>query len=297
MVTYSKSEVKVTQLCPTLCDAMDYTVHGILQARTLEWVAFYFSRGSSQPRDWTQVSRIAGRFFTSWATREALRGLMQHPSLLYPRPLSLWRSTADLYLHSSVQFSHSVLSNCLWPHESRHTRPPYPSPTVGVYPNPQPSHPLSSPSPSALNLSQHQGLFKRVSFLHQVVEVREFQLQHQSFQHPGLMSFRMDWLDLLAAQGTPKSLLQHHNKIHTHIHTQKYRKTSVMIIDANILNKNWTNPIQHYLRMDCHPINVEKAFDKLQHSFLIKTPNKLGIQGTFSTCSRSSTKNSQLTSA
>ena len=51
MVTYSKSEVKVTQLCPTLCDAMDYTVHGILQARTLEWVAFYFSRGSSQPRD------------------------------------------------------------------------------------------------------------------------------------------------------------------------------------------------------------------------------------------------------
>ena len=50
---------------------MDYTVHGILQARILEWVAFPFSRGSSQPSDWTQVSRIAGRFFTSWATREA----------------------------------------------------------------------------------------------------------------------------------------------------------------------------------------------------------------------------------
>ena len=50
---------------------MDYTVHGILQARILEWVAFPFSRGSFQPRDWTQVSRIAGRFFTSWATREA----------------------------------------------------------------------------------------------------------------------------------------------------------------------------------------------------------------------------------
>ena len=43
------------------------TVHGILQARTLEWVVFPFSRGSSQPRDWTQVSRIAGGFFTSWA--------------------------------------------------------------------------------------------------------------------------------------------------------------------------------------------------------------------------------------
>ena len=50
---------------------MDYTVHGILQARILEWVAFPFSRVSFQPQDRTQVSRIAGRFFTSWATREA----------------------------------------------------------------------------------------------------------------------------------------------------------------------------------------------------------------------------------
>ena len=49
---------------------MDYTVHGILQARILEWIAFPFSRGSSQCRDWAQVSCIAGRFFTSWATRE-----------------------------------------------------------------------------------------------------------------------------------------------------------------------------------------------------------------------------------
>ena len=46
-----KVKVKVTQLCLTLCDPMDYTVHGILQARILEWVAFLFSRGSSQPRD------------------------------------------------------------------------------------------------------------------------------------------------------------------------------------------------------------------------------------------------------
>ena len=51
--------------CPTLYDPVDYTVHGILQARILEWVAFPFSRGSSQPRDQTQVSRIAGGFFTS----------------------------------------------------------------------------------------------------------------------------------------------------------------------------------------------------------------------------------------
>ena len=58
-----KSEI--SQLCPTLCDPTDYTVHGILQARILEWVAFPFSRGPSQPRDQTQVSHIAGGFFTS----------------------------------------------------------------------------------------------------------------------------------------------------------------------------------------------------------------------------------------
>ena len=63
----SKVKVKVTQSCPTLCYPMDYTVHGILQARILEWVAFPFSRGSSQPRDRTQVSCIAG----IRATREA----------------------------------------------------------------------------------------------------------------------------------------------------------------------------------------------------------------------------------
>ena len=64
-------KVKVAQLCPTLCNPKDYTVHGILQARILESVAFPFSRGSSQPRDLIQVSHIAGGFFTSWATKEA----------------------------------------------------------------------------------------------------------------------------------------------------------------------------------------------------------------------------------
>ena len=66
-----KVKMKVAWSCPTLCNPMDYTVHGILQARILEWVTFSFSRGSSQPRDRTQVSHIAGRFFTSWATWEA----------------------------------------------------------------------------------------------------------------------------------------------------------------------------------------------------------------------------------
>ena len=58
-------KVKVAQSCLTLCDPMGYIVHGILQARILEWVAFPFSRGYSQPRAQTQVSLIEGGFFTS----------------------------------------------------------------------------------------------------------------------------------------------------------------------------------------------------------------------------------------
>ena len=75
----------------------------------------------------------------------------------------------------------------------------------------QPSHSLSSPSP-AFDLSQHQGLFKWVSSSHQVAKVLELQLQHQFFQWIFRTdSFRMDWLDLLAIQGTLRSLLQHHS--------------------------------------------------------------------------------------
>ena len=71
-----KSESEVAQSCPTLCNHVNCSppgssVHGILQARILEWVAISFSRGSSQPGDQTQVSRIAGRRFNLWATREA----------------------------------------------------------------------------------------------------------------------------------------------------------------------------------------------------------------------------------
>ena len=66
---------EVAQSCPTLCDLIDYSlpgssVHGIFQARILEWVAISFSRRSSRPWDWTQVSCIVGRHFTIWATRE-----------------------------------------------------------------------------------------------------------------------------------------------------------------------------------------------------------------------------------
>ena len=116
------------------------------------------SRGSSQPRDQTQVSCITGRFFTTWATREAP---MEH----------------------SVQFSHSIVCDSLQPHELQHARPPCPSPTYVHWVSNaiQPSHPLSSPSP-APTPSQHQGLFQWVNSSHQVAKVLEFQLQHQSFQ-------------------------------------------------------------------------------------------------------------------
>ena len=70
----------------------------------------------------------------------------------------------------------------------------------------QSSHPLSSPSPLAPNPSQHQGLFKRVNSLHEVAKVLSFSFSiSPSNEHPGLISFRMDWLDLLAVQGTLKS--------------------------------------------------------------------------------------------
>ena len=71
------SEWKSLSRVQLLCNPMDYTVQGVLQARILEWVAFPFSRESFQPRDRTQVSHTAGRFFTSWATGEALITLLE----------------------------------------------------------------------------------------------------------------------------------------------------------------------------------------------------------------------------
>ena len=68
---FQLNRVTSAQSCLTLCNPMNYTVHGILQARILEWVAYPFSSGSSQPRNRTRVSCIAGKFFTSWVMRDA----------------------------------------------------------------------------------------------------------------------------------------------------------------------------------------------------------------------------------
>ena len=131
-----------------------------------------------------------------------------------------WCTYRHLNKACSVQFSCSVIANSWLPCELQHARPPCPSPIPGASPNSypfvgdaiQPSHPLSSPSPPTFSLSQHQGLSQWVSSLHQVPKLLEFQLQHQSFQWVfRLISFRMNWLDLLADQGTLKSLLQNHS--------------------------------------------------------------------------------------
>ena len=121
----------------------------------------------------------------------------------------------------SVQFSRLVVSNSLQPHESQHARPPCPSPTSRVHSDSRPSsqwyHPAISSSvvafsscPQSLPVSEsfpnestlHMRWPKYWSFSFSIIPFKEI---------PGLISFRMDWLDLLAVQGTLKSLLQHHS--------------------------------------------------------------------------------------
>ena len=126
------------------------------------------------------------------------------------------------YIHvCSVQFSRSVMSNSLWPHESQHARPPCPSPLPGVHPNSCPlswwCHPTMSfsiiPFSSCPQSFTASGFFSSESALHiRWLKYWSFSLNiNPTNEHPGLISFRMDWLELLEVQGTLKSLLQHHS--------------------------------------------------------------------------------------
>ena len=121
---------------------------------------------------------------------------------------------------SSGQFSRWVVSNSLWPHELQYTRPPCPSPTPEstqthvhlVDDAIQPSHPLSSPSPPALNLFSIRVFSNESALRIRWPKYWSFSFNISPFdEHPGLISFRMNWLDLLAVRGTLKSLLQHHS--------------------------------------------------------------------------------------
>ena len=178
------------------------------------------------------VSRVCmgapshGRHWPSLATlqlslsREFSDGKHNPQAVRGPLAVTVTSVTNTLSLRS-VQFSQSVVSDSLWPHGLQHATPPCPSPSPGVHSNPcplsrddiQPSHPLSSSrSPLALNLSQY-----RVFSNESVLRIRWPKYWSFSFsmspsnEHPGLISFRMDWLDLLAVQRTLKSLFQHHS--------------------------------------------------------------------------------------
>ena len=138
-----------------------------------------------------------------------------------------WSSLAQTLLYSakqgfsSVQFSRSVVYDSLRPHESQYTRPPCPSPAPRVHPNSRPSsrwcHPAISSSvvpfsscPQSLPASESFPMSQLFAWGGQSTGGFSFSIS-PSNEHPGLISFRMDWLDLLAVQGTLKSLLQHHS--------------------------------------------------------------------------------------
>ena len=116
---HTPQKEKVAQSCLTICNPMDYTVHGILQARILDWVAIPFSRRSSQTRDQTQVSLISGGFFTSWATREEPQKCAPNPTAEIP----LLIPVHTLYLHEVllevIPGFGLVACSCILPEEFR----------------------------------------------------------------------------------------------------------------------------------------------------------------------------------
>ena len=189
------------------CSPPGSSIHGIFQARMLEWVAISFSRGSSWPRDQTRVSWIAGRHLSSESPRKR-----EHN----------WAHTQLFFRATKVGlllFSCSVLSDSLRPHGLQHALlPRSSSPKLAenhvhwVSEDIQPSRPLSSPLPPVFKLSSIR-VFSNESALH----IRWPKYWCFSFsispsnEYLGLISFRNDWFDLIAVQRILKSPLQHHS--------------------------------------------------------------------------------------
>ena len=153
---------------------MDYSlprsVHGISQARILEWVAISTSRGSSWLRNWTHIS--CGSWVGRW--------------ILYPRWTFPFQNTEIWNSSGSFLFLSLPPLECLQDLKLLGISPHF---VYCIRDAIQPSHPLMTISPSALNLSQHQGLFQWAGCWHQMTKILEFQLQHQSFQ----WAFRVDF--------------------------------------------------------------------------------------------------------
>ena len=186
-------------LCnPMNCSPLSSSVHGISRARILEWVAISFSKGSSWRRDWTHVPCIGKwiLYFGSHQGRLNFKSIVQFSSVaqLYPTlcsPMdcsmpgfSVHHQLRELAKTHVLQVSDAIL----------------------------PSHPLSSPSPPAFNLSRI-----RVFSNESVLCIRWPKYLSFSFsispsnEYSGLLSFRIDWFDLLAVQGIRESFLQHHS--------------------------------------------------------------------------------------
>ena len=196
--------------CVTLCNLIDCSpldsaVHGLLQAKIVEWVAISSSRGSSWPRDQTHVSWTGRQILYHWATWESSRYAYKYGRILLMICIS--------------HFSCSVVSIC---DPMNHSTPGLPvhhhlpeSTQTHVHwvgDAIQPSHPLLSPSPPALNLSSIRVFSNDSALCMRWPKYWSFSFNiSPSNEHPGLISFRMDWLGLLAVQGTLKSLLQHHS--------------------------------------------------------------------------------------
>ena len=224
--------------------------------KTLEWVAISFSNAWKWKVKVKSLSRV--RFLaTPWTgahhappsmgfSRQEYWSGVPLPSPAYQLYLNLKKKKNQTW---SVQFSRSVVSNSLWPYEPQHTRPPCPSPTSRSPPKPMsiesvmPSshlvlcHPLLLPwiFPSIRVFSNESALHIRWPKYRSFSFNISFNIS-SSKEHPGLISLRMDWLDLLAVHGTLKSLLQHHSSkasilkcslslyCNSHIHTGPLEK-------------------------------------------------------------------------
>ena len=198
-LTQFECACSVAQLCPTVCHPMDCSlpessVHGIFQARILEWVAIFSSRVSSGPRYQTHIALslfflhfILFIYLFYFLTLLYCIGfaIYQHESWIKPTSLASLASSKkniniNSYCCSATQLCLTLCDpmDCSMPvFLVLHHLPELAQTHAHWVGEPiQPSHPLSSPSPPALNLSQHQGLFKWVGCLHQVAEVLELQL-------------------------------------------------------------------------------------------------------------------------